>query len=129
MLMFLSICIRKGTKLSITLNVTKALLDAYTGIDQFDWAFSGVYGPQSDRERPLMWDELSGLASWWGTPWCVGGDFNVVRFPTERLGGKLSLQPCWIFLTSFLPSASWIFPWRGAASPGLIIVRTFPCLV
>jgi hypothetical protein len=33
-----------------------------------------------------MWDELAGLASWWGIPWCVGGDFNVIRFPTEKLG-------------------------------------------
>jgi hypothetical protein len=33
-----------------------------------------------------MWEELSGLASWWSTPWCLGGDFNVVRFPSERSG-------------------------------------------
>ena len=32
-------------------------------VDQFEWAFSGVYGPQTDRERSLMWDELAGLAS------------------------------------------------------------------
>jgi hypothetical protein len=56
-------------------------------IDQFEWVFSGVYGPQIDRERSLMWDELASLASWWGIPWCVGGDFNVIRFLTERLGG------------------------------------------
>ena len=70
-------------------------------IDQFDWAFSGVYGPQSDRERSLMWDELSGLASWWGTPWCVGGDFNVVRFPTERLGGE-ALTPAMLDFSDFI---------------------------
>ena len=33
-----------------------------------------------------MWDELSGLATWWGTSWCVGGDFNVIRFLSERSG-------------------------------------------
>ena len=33
-----------------------------------------------------MWDELTGIASWWDTPWCVGGDFNVIQFPNERLG-------------------------------------------
>ena len=57
-------------------------------VDQFEWAFSGVYGPQTDRERSLMWNELASLASWWGIPWCIGGDFNVTRFPTERLGGE-----------------------------------------
>ena len=54
--------------------------------DQHEWAFSRVYGPHSDGERRVMWDELAGIASWWGIPWCVGGDFNVIRFPTERLG-------------------------------------------
>uniref|UniRef100_A0A2N9FVR5 Reverse transcriptase domain-containing protein n=1 Tax=Fagus sylvatica TaxID=28930 RepID=A0A2N9FVR5_FAGSY len=54
--------------------------------DQYEWAFSGVYGPQTGRERREMWDELSGLSSWWSSPWCVGGDFNVTRFPSERMG-------------------------------------------
>lgn len=35
-----------------------------------------------------MWDELSGLGTWWGIPWCVGGDFNVIRFPSERSGAE-----------------------------------------
>ena len=34
----------------------------------------------------MLWEELSGVSSWWGVPWCVGGDFNVVRYPSERLG-------------------------------------------
>jgi hypothetical protein len=58
-------------------------------LDKWEWAFLGVYGPQSNRERLLMWEELAGVAGWWGTPWCLGGDFNVVRFPTERLGAEL----------------------------------------
>lgn len=35
-----------------------------------------------------MWEELFGLANWWDVPWCVRGDFNVVRFPSERLGAN-----------------------------------------
>jgi exonuclease III len=54
--------------------------------DQYDWAFLGVYGPQSDGDRRVMWEELFRLANWWDVPWCVGGDFNVVRFLSERLG-------------------------------------------
>ena len=34
----------------------------------------------------VFWEELSGVCSWWDMPWCVGGDFNVVRFPSERSG-------------------------------------------
>ncbi len=26
------------------------------------------------------------MINWWNLPWCVGGDFNVTRFPSERLG-------------------------------------------
>ena len=33
-----------------------------------------------------MWEELAGVASWWGVPWVVGGDFNAVRFPSDHLG-------------------------------------------
>jgi exonuclease III len=54
--------------------------------DQKVWMYTGVYGPNADRERSLMWDELTGIRNWWGLPWCVGGDFNVVRFPSERMG-------------------------------------------
>ena len=33
-----------------------------------------------------MWEELVGVASWWSVLWVTGGDFNAVRFPSERLG-------------------------------------------
>ena len=53
--------------------------------DHFEWAFSGVYGPNLDVDRFILWDELAGVRSWWGVPWCIGGDFNVVRFASEKL--------------------------------------------
>ena len=56
--------------------------------DHFVWAFTSVYGPDSDRDRQLLWEELAGIHSWWNVPWCIGGDFNVVRFPSERLGAN-----------------------------------------
>jgi len=52
--------------------------------DNFAWAFAGVYGPNLDSLRSSLWDELAGLSSWWELPWCIGGDFNVTRFPAER---------------------------------------------
>jgi hypothetical protein len=32
--------------------------------DHSTWAFAGVYGPHSDRERRLLWDELAGWLAW-----------------------------------------------------------------
>jgi len=55
-------------------------------VDRFVWAFAGVYGPNSDIDRSLLWDELAGILSWWSLPWCIGGDFSVARFPSERSG-------------------------------------------
>jgi exonuclease III len=56
--------------------------------DQKIWMFTGVYGPNDDRDRRLIWDELVGMRSWWEVPWVVGGDFNMVRFPLERVGSN-----------------------------------------
>ena len=53
--------------------------------EQFEWAFLGVYGPNVDANRFILWEELAGIRSWWGLPWCIGRDFNVVRFPSEKL--------------------------------------------
>jgi hypothetical protein len=52
--------------------------------DNVVWAFGGVYGPNDDRDMRELWDELAGLMSWWEMSWCIGGDFNVVQFPSER---------------------------------------------
>jgi hypothetical protein len=52
--------------------------------DNFSWACAGVYGPNSGCDRRRLWDELAGICSWWDSPWCIGGDFNVTRFPSER---------------------------------------------
>jgi hypothetical protein len=50
-----------------------------------EWAFAGVYGPNNDGARSILWDELGGLMNMWERPWCVGRDFNVVGHPGERL--------------------------------------------
>ena len=53
-----------------------------------EWVFFGAYGPNRAVERRLMWEELAGIATVWAAPWCVGGDFNLVRYPTERAGSS-----------------------------------------
>uniref|UniRef100_A0A2N9H333 Reverse transcriptase domain-containing protein n=1 Tax=Fagus sylvatica TaxID=28930 RepID=A0A2N9H333_FAGSY len=52
--------------------------------DQNVWMYSGVYGPNVDRERGLLWDELAGIRSWWGVPWVVGGDFQCGAIPVGK---------------------------------------------
>ncbi|KAL4638233.1 hypothetical protein ACB092_03G133300 [Castanea dentata] len=37
-------------------------------VDHFVWAFTGVYGPNCDRDRCFLWEELSGVCSWWDVP-------------------------------------------------------------
>ncbi|KAG6634121.1 hypothetical protein CIPAW_12G097200 [Carya illinoinensis] len=54
--------------------------------DGFGWGFAGIYGPNNDNHRKLLWDEIAGLCSWWEGPWCIGGDFNTTRFSSERSG-------------------------------------------
>ena len=44
----------------------------------------GVYGPTSNENRELLWEDLGAVRGLWGDPWCIGGDFNVICFPEER---------------------------------------------
>jgi hypothetical protein len=55
--------------------------------DGLEWAFAGVYGPNRDIHRRRLWEELAGVMSLWDVLWCIGGDFNVTLYQSERLGG------------------------------------------
>lgn len=37
--------------------------------DSFEWAFVGVYGPNNDVDRELLWDELVSFMSCWEVLW------------------------------------------------------------
>ena len=57
-----------------------------TRVDDFCWIFTGpgIYGPTKRENRELLWEDLGVIRGMWGDPWCLGGDFNVLRFPGER---------------------------------------------
>lgn len=54
-------------------------------VDGFSWAFVG-YMPNVDNKRKDLWDELAGVGIWWKLPWCIGDDFNITQFISERSG-------------------------------------------
>ena len=79
------------------------------------WGFSGVYGPLRAVERRLMWEELEGVGAWWDVPWRVGGDFNTVRYPSERVGSS-SFSPSMQDFLEFISSMGFIdLPLEGGS--------------
>ena len=59
--------------------------------DDFQWVFSGVYGPIEKRLRESFWEELGSIRGLWENPWCVGGDFNEILSLNERSrGGRIA---------------------------------------
>lgn len=51
--------------------------------DRYRWAFSRVYGPCDQSASTRLWEEFSRVMEEWKVPWCLDGDFNVVRFPSK----------------------------------------------
>ena len=69
--------------------------------DGFEWACSRIYGPNLDGLRSVLWGELVDVRQHWNVPWCAIGDFNVVRFPSKRLG-------CMSFSPAMMEFSDWI---------------------
>ena len=38
-------------------------------IENFEWTFACVYGPNNDVDKNCLWDELVGAMSWWEVYW------------------------------------------------------------
>lgn len=51
-----------------------------------EWMFVRVYGPPKQGEVVDFMVELDDIKGRWNLPWCIGGDFNMVRCPLERSG-------------------------------------------
>nr|XP_009761079.1 PREDICTED: uncharacterized protein LOC104213303 [Nicotiana sylvestris] len=57
--------------------------DRVSGVE---WGFGGVYGPVGEGSKVFFWEELANMMGEWDIPWFLGGDFNTIKFPEERLG-------------------------------------------
>ena len=52
-----------------------------------DCVITAIYGPNLNQRRQEFWIELDTVRDRWNGAWCIGGDFNVIRFPEDKLGG------------------------------------------
>lgn len=65
----------------------RALFIKLTSVaDGFTWNASNAYGSNEMLAREGFLSDLSNVMVGWGLPCCLGGDFNMVRFPYERIG-------------------------------------------
>ena len=78
-------------------------------------ACSRVYGPNEDNLRGALWEELLRMHSRWNTAWCVFGDFNTIRYPSERLGCE-AFSPAMFAFSDFIKANYLVdLPLEGAS--------------
>ena len=83
--------------------------------NDFVWACSGVYGPNEDSQWGALWEELSRMHSRWNVPWCVIRDFNIIRYPSERLGCE-AFSPAMFAFSDFIEANYLVnLPLEGAS--------------
>ena len=84
-------------------------------VDDFVWACTGVYGPNDNGQRSTLWDELSQVRARWPMAWCLVGDFNIIRYLSERLGCE-SFSPTMFAFSDFIENNSLVdLPLEGAS--------------
>lgn len=49
---------------------------------------TSVYGLNSNEKRADLRKELYTNRVNWNGGWCVGGNWDIIRFPSEKLGGR-----------------------------------------
>ncbi|XP_065639159.1 uncharacterized protein LOC112036069 [Quercus suber] len=93
-------------------------------LDGFEWVCTGLYGPNADHHRAALWEELSRVRVRWNTACFLFGDFNIIRYPCERLGSE-TFSPAMFAFSDFiennylvdLPLDGASFTWFRDAEP------------
>jgi len=65
---------------------------SFRNVDEnFEWAFTSVYGPNFDSDRRVFWDELAGLISWWD--FCGGLEEILISFASRARDLVIPISP------------------------------------
>ena len=84
-------------------------------VGDFVWACIGVYGSNDDGQQVSLWELSSQVHARWPMAWCVVGDFNIIRYPSERLGCE-SFSPIMLAFSDFIENNSLVdLPLEGAS--------------
>ncbi|KAK1262357.1 hypothetical protein QJS04_geneDACA008687 [Acorus gramineus] len=60
-----------------------------SNVQPMKWLISIVYASNSATQRALLWTDLADLSTLCqSSPWIVSGDFNEVRYGSEKVGGR-----------------------------------------
>lgn len=57
-------------------------------VNNCNWIVTSVYGPNDRRLSGNFWSELDSIRNRWRGPWFLGGDWNVIRYPSEKSSGS-----------------------------------------
>lgn len=53
-------------------------------LDRQLWWITCIYGPPSNRGKSDFWIELNDIGNLVDGPWCIGGDFSDILYPSDR---------------------------------------------
>lgn len=56
------------------------------------WYFTFMYACPHPSGRLIVWEELKEFSTSHPEPWCLAGDFNIVLFDNEKVGGAPANQ-------------------------------------
>lgn len=62
------------------------LIKGYLLGGNIELCITNLYSPNQETERENLWTELEDIRIWGSVIWCIGGDFNVIRYSSERRG-------------------------------------------
>ncbi|KAH7838833.1 hypothetical protein Vadar_031730 [Vaccinium darrowii] len=63
------------------------MVDSYVSMGQYRCRITFVHAPNSAHDRKSLWQELLSVARMETIDWLIGGDFNAILHPDEKVGG------------------------------------------